>query len=43
MSVELNFFRKVEMDEAVEAWLCIDHDNFSGELEVAVLRRGGWW
>ena len=31
------------MDEAVEAWLCIDHDNFSGELEVAVLRRGGWW
>ena len=31
------------MDEAVEAWLFVDHDSFSGELEVAVLRRGGWW
>ena len=31
------------MDEAVEAWLFVDQDSFSGELEVAVLRRGGWW
>ena len=43
MSVKLKFFRIVEMDEAVEAWLFVDQDSFSGELEVVVLRRGGWW
>ena len=42
MSVKLKFFRIVEMDEAVEAWLCIDHDSFSGELEVAVLKKRRW-
>ena len=38
--MKILFFRIVEMDEAVEAWLYVDQDSFSGELEVAVLRRG---